>query len=136
MNNDCDCKDDIKEMKQSIKSHHERLVDLENFQKKIEPIIDNLKVIINDNKWFKILGGGIIGILVYIYAFQLYPFINEVQENKLISATEIKDLEIRLNTNLNDMKQDLIQTLEKKIEKSSKINYRATTKKIIDKMEK
>ena len=136
MNNDCNCKDDIKEMKQSIKSHHERLVDLENFQKKIEPIIDNLKVIINDNKWFKILGGGIIGILVYIYAFQLYPFINEVQENKLISATEIKDLEIRLNTNLNDMKQDLIQTLEKKIEKSSKINYRATTKKIIDKMEK
>ena len=104
---------------------HERITDLEAriktlevFRKWAEPILKSIQILVNDEKWKRWIITAFVGIVTYVYIYQIYPSFEKVNDARIEVINIVKQVEINSLKGMSEFKTDILEMLrnnEKKI---------------------
>lgn len=132
MSDKCDgCEDAHKK----ITHLEKRIGTLESFKKWAEPILNDIKLLRNDTRWMIIIALAFIGIVTWVYAYQIYPSFKQQNEDKLEIIKEIHKMEKVGYKGRQKLRSELIKkfnqstkTINQHSTSASKINYSGIAK--------
>lgn len=129
MGEDCE-KCDLAHTK--IASLETRVKSLEDFETWAKPILENIIILVNDEKWKKWVAITLASVISYVYVYQIYPSFEKADKNQIET--------IKL---IHEIKNDVIKELTTQAEytnshttKASKTNYKAIRRSMKDELNK
>ena len=88
-----------------------RVTSLEDFEKWAKPILEIVKTIKSDSKYQITIGLALVGIVSYIYVYQIYPFFEKQHDSNIEVIKAISDFQLETVKDRTDFKTEIFNML-------------------------